>query len=104
MNIDARQLAAKPKKVGKKDGKDVMEVSTKGGLHLIVSAKDGGFETLGTGPHRAVARHIAKKRAPEIIWTELSKADHVELEHFEQHLPKYEALTSAIRRRQGDEE
>lgn len=103
MQIDAKQLAGKPKKVGKRDGKDVLEIATKGGLHMIVAPKDGSFETLGTGPHRAVARFIAKKKSPEIQWTSLEKADHIEPEFFQHLLPKYEAMTDAIRRRHGDE-
>lgn len=105
MQISRQQMAAKPKKVGKLDGKDVFHLPLKGGLHMIVGASDKGvgFETLGTGPHPAVARHIATKKHSDIQWTELNKADYVEFEHYENLLPKYEALTTAIRRRNGDE-
>lgn len=103
MQIDQAQLAGKPRKVGTRAGKPVMELATKGGLHLIVSSRDGRFETLGTGPHRAVARFIAKKKAPEIQWTDLSKADHIEPEHFMHLVPRYEALTQELRKAHGDE-
>lgn len=105
MQISRQQMASKPKKVGKLNGKDVFHLPLKGGLHMIVGAseKAAGFETLGTGPHPAVARHIAMKKQPDIMWTELNKADYVEPEHYQHLLPKYEAMTDAIRRRNGDE-
>jgi hypothetical protein len=97
MNITANQIVKK-KKVGHTEkGEPVFELATKGGLNLIISGKaGGGFETLGTGPHRAVARHIAEKYK-SIVWTELSKADPCELEDFEQQLPKYQSITEQLR-------
>jgi hypothetical protein len=95
--IKANQLAYK-KQVGKtKKGTPVWELATKGGLHLIVKAQDGNFETLGTGPHRAIARHIADQHEPEIAWTELSKSDHLDYVVIEPLLPKYEKLTAEMR-------
>lgn len=100
MNLTAEHIASK-KKIGQLNGKPVIELVTTGGLHMVVTASGGGFETLGTGPHRAVARHIAMKRERDIMWTELSKSDHVDIEHFEWCLPRYEALTDRIRSEQG---
>lgn len=102
MDIPTEQIAYK-KKVGKLDGNPVIELATTGGLHLVVTARGGKVETLGTGPHRAVARHIAKKRQPEIQWTELAKADHVEEVYMTPVLPKYEALTLEMRKLEGSE-
>jgi hypothetical protein len=110
MNIDAKQLASKPKKVGKWGDRDVLAVATKGGFHVVGAVKAGGaFETLGTGPHPAVARAVANKLVSKsneaaITWTELTKADHVAPEHFSHLLPKYEAITNAMRRMSGFEE
>lgn len=101
MDIREEEVAYK-KKVGKLDGHPVIEVGLKGGLHLLFHAKNGKIETLGAGPHRAVARHIAKKKTEDKIeFTDLSKADHIEPEHFADVLPYYEALTDAMRERQG---
>lgn len=101
MEIRADEVEYK-KKVGKLNGQPVIEVGLRGGLHLIFAAKGGKFETLGAGPHRAVARFIAKKKTEDKIdWTDLAKADWVEPEHFALLLPKYEALTDAFRARQG---
>lgn len=96
MDISEKQLASK-KRVGKLGSSPVFELVTKGGLHLIVGTKGGKFETLGAGPHRAVARHIAKKREPEIDWNDLQKSDYVDPAHFQFVLPDYEVLTEQIR-------
>lgn len=95
MDISSEHLAYK-KKVGKIGDLPVWELATTGGLHLIVAMRGGRIETLGTGPHRAVARHIARKREPKLELTELSKSDHVDVEHFQILLPEYEALTDAF--------
>lgn len=97
MNLTTNQIDEKPKKVGDLRGRPVFHLRTKGGLHVLVMAKGASFETLGTGPHRAVARHIAQKHEPGIVWSELSKADHVNPESFQLILPKYEELTNALR-------
>lgn len=94
MQIDAKQIDEKPKKVGELRGQPVMHLRTKGGLHVMV--KSNG-QVLGTGPHHAVARHIAMKYEPDIVWTELSKADHVTADSYAMVLPKYEAITDDLR-------
>lgn len=97
MNIEAKQISEKPKKVGILKGKPVFQLRTKGGLYLLVLQKGASYETLGTGPHRAVARHIATQHEPEVVWSDLSKSDHVDIEAFELILPKYQELTDALR-------
>lgn len=94
--ISQDQIAYR-KKVGKLDGQPVMEIGLIGGLHLIAKAgTDGKAEILGAGPHRAVARHIALKRNPDIEFTELNKADHIEQIYFEDLLGRYEDLTDSL--------
>jgi len=78
----------------------VIELMTKGGLHMIITARGGKFETLGVGSHRAVARHIASQKA-DVVWTELSKADYVPPEDYTLLLTTYEAMTEQIRKAQG---
>jgi len=97
MNLDSNQLDQKPKKVGNLHGKPIFHVRTKGGLHVLVMQKAGSFEALGTGPHRAVARFIANKHEPDIVWQEMSKSDHVDEAAFAMVLPKYEQITDALR-------
>lgn len=104
MQIDAKQIDQKPKKVGSVNGKPVFHLRTKGGLHILVMQKGGSYETLGTGPHRAVARHIASRHEPDIVWDSLSKADHVDVSSFAMILPKYEQITEALRARDADDQ
>lgn len=94
IEIDESQLDGKPRKVGTLHGKPVMYFKTKGGFHLHVVMKSGAPEYIGTGSHAAVCRHVSKLREPDVIWTELSKSDHVELEHFQELVPGYEELTT----------
>lgn len=89
------------RRVGRIGNAPVIELATTGGLHLIVTARGGKGEVLGTGPHRAVARFIAKKREDKIEWTDLEKSDPVPYECFKDELPKYEAYTDSLRERQG---
>lgn len=97
MNIKPEEIEYK-KKVGRLGQSPVIEVGLKGGLHLIFAQRGGSFETLGAGPHRAVARFIAgKKSEGKVEWTDLNKADHIEPVFFEHLLPKYEAMTDAFR-------
>jgi hypothetical protein len=101
MDIRPEEVEYK-KKVGKVGQNPLIEVGLKGGLHLIFMAKNGKFETMGTGPHRAVARFIAGKKAEgKAEWTDLNKADHIEPAYFQHLLPKYESLTDAFRNAQG---
>lgn len=94
--IPASEIKYK-KRVGEDAGDPVHEIATVGGLHLIVAVRKKGTETLGIGSHRAVARHLATKKARALQWTELSKSEHVE-ERFIQHLiPKWDAVTEAQR-------
>lgn len=92
----------KYKKVVGSDGGDLVhEITTVGGLHLIIAARKKGTETLGVGSHRAVARYLAQKKAKALQWTELSKSEHVE-DRFIQHLlPKWELITDRCREREA---
>lgn len=95
MNISENEVAYK-RKVGLLKGCPVIEVGLKGGLHLIFARLNGKVETLGAGPHRAVARFIAKKRESEIEFTDLHKSDWVDPDHFGWLVPRYEAETDRI--------
>ena len=93
MNLTNAHIATK-KQIGTLKGRAVVEIVTTGGLHLIVMQKAGGVETLGAGPHRAVARWMAKKKQPELEITELSKAEYIAPEHFSHLIPEFEELVS----------
>lgn len=93
--LNAKLLASK-KRIGTLRGKPVIEFVTKGGLHLVVSDKDGKPEILGSGPHRCISRFIAEKREPDITFTELSKSDWLDLPSIMSVYDKYVALTDEL--------
>jgi hypothetical protein len=100
MNLTPDHIESK-KRIGTLGNSPVFELTTTGGLHLVVAARGGKeAEVLGTGPHRAVARFIAKKRNKDLEISELSKADHIEPIYFEHLLPKYEEITDLLSRRE----
>lgn len=96
MNIKAEHIAYK-KNIGKLDGRNVIEVATTGGLHLVLQVKNGQPDLLASGPHGAIARHIASKKEPNIVFTELSKADYMEPYLYMALIPEYERLTEQMR-------
>ena len=103
MQISDKHIASK-RVVGKLNGKDVMELVTTGGLYMNVLKTAGKPEVLSTGPHRAIARHIATKNASgEIHWSELSKGDHIDEADYAFLLPRYEQLTDYIRSLHSEE-
>ena len=74
------------------------EINTTGGLYLVLVAKsDGKVETLGTGPHRAIARHIAKMREGDLQITEIAKSATIEVSSFQHILPQWIATTEQFR-------
>jgi hypothetical protein len=108
--IDEKLLDGPPKKIGLQGKKPVYQFRTKGGLYIVGTPKknnSGGIEFLGSGPHRQVARiiaerNVAQKNEEDIVWTELSKSDHVDPDHFALILPEYEELTQKLRLANGD--
>lgn len=92
MEITNEHIATR-RKVGTLNKRPVIEIVTTGGLHLWVCAKSDGVQTLAAAPHRAVARHIAKKRHPDMIITELSKSDWIDPICFQHLLPEWEHTT-----------
>ncbi len=98
MKITTAQLAGKPEKIGELQGRPVMEMATKGGLHLVVTIKKNGTtETLGTGSSRALARYVARKMNPELKVTELAKSEDVPQIALGNAAPEYYSLTRRIR-------
>lgn len=95
MNIRPQEIEYK-KHIGNLKGRPVIEIGLKGGYHLVCAPKGNEVEYLGAGPHRAVARFIAKKRAPDMKITDLAKADHIEPEFFQHLVPAYEELTDQL--------
>lgn len=82
------------KEIGTLDGDVVQELGLSGGYHIICAMKKNGtVDYLGVGPHRAVARYMARKRRPSIqIIAELAKSEDYSLAHFAHLVPRYEAM------------
>lgn len=78
--ITANDIAYKHQ-VGRVGELPVWEVMTTGGLYLNLLGKNGKFDIVGTGSHRAISRFITEKKTNnKVVWTELSKADYVPVE------------------------
>ena len=110
MQVRAEEVEYK-KKVGKLGNAAVIQVGLKGGLHLVMVAKEGKLETLGAGPHPAVARFIAKKKSEDKIdFPALGAAIHsiklgtVDLKRLAQKHGDTEFLTDLIRKEMGTED
>ncbi len=98
MKITTAQLAGTPEKIGELDGRPVMEMATKGGLHLVVTIKkNGSTETLGTGSSRALARYVARKMNPELKVSALAKSEDAPAVALGNAAPEFFALTRRIR-------
>lgn len=97
------------KTVGKVGELPLFEVKTTGGLYMNILGKNGVFDIVGIGSHRAISRYITnKKLGNKVTWTELSKSDWVPYELIDPSLlQKYEAVTDdyadAFRKHQGIE-
>ena len=85
------------KTIGTLDGHPVVEVATKGGYHLVCQLRGRAIEYLGNGPHRAVARFIAKKHHRGLKITELSKSEDLDPATFMHMVPRYEREREIIR-------
>lgn len=98
MVIDNKQWTSAPKRIGHTDeGDEVFETVTKGGLVMVTArGKNAKMNTLGVGPHRAVARYVAKQRMGDKLQiTELSKSEG-SIAHSCQNLSEYLSLTERL--------
>lgn len=95
LDIDIKQLAEPPTKIGTVDSKPVIYAKTKGGYHLVFKNTPKGYQTLGVGNSKCMAMHIAEKRDPDVQWSELSKSEAVDMTSYKYIIPEYEKLTDA---------
>lgn len=87
--------------VGTLDGDPVLAVSYIGGLHVVAAVRKNRTDTIAIGPHRAIAKFLAKKAKPSIVWTGLSKSDDYPYAAYAHLVPKWDAISTEARRRQG---
>lgn len=87
-------------KVGTCGDAVVEACGTAGGLHLIeMRAPNGKREIIGAGSHRAVARHLAKRKCPDLVWTVLEKSADPQLSDFEDVLDFWQAVVNRVNAR-----
>lgn len=95
MNILPQEVANR-RIIGSLDGQDVYQIGLKGGLFILAKASKGQLEVIGSGPHRLVAQHVARKLHPRLIITELLKSEGVQEAHFIRQVPYYVELTNRL--------
>ena len=95
MDIRPQEIETK-KTIGTLDGHQVIELALKGGYHIVCALRGPKVDYLGVGPHRAVARFMARKRNAGLKITELSKSEDVDPSTFMDILPKYEKIRDAM--------
>jgi hypothetical protein len=97
VELEAKQLKDKPKKIGDLKGEPVYQVETKGGLFVVMAKNSTGRpRTLGVGPHPATARHIAERDNPDLSISELSKSEPLDLSILQQQVRECLWLTRRI--------
>lgn len=70
MKISSDQIENKSIAGKTKDGRPVVYIATKGGLHaFFMKDEDGSISSIGAAPHRAIAKFLAGKKA-DIEWKE----------------------------------
>lgn len=105
MDISPKDLRHQPKVVGKCGDDKLYELTTKGGLRAIARVKkaasgSSGFEFLGIGSHRALARHVAKSKNKDCEFQDdLAKSEYIDRDIFARHFEVYSWLTDRIRDR-----
>lgn len=103
MFIPSRQVSYR-RRVGSAGNRAIFAIGSIGGLHLIVAASRGGFETLGAGSHPGVARHVAKTHCDDLEFDDIQKSGQWNQDLFAEFIPAAEELTQQIRRAQGLED
>lgn len=98
MDLDSKQMQNKPKKIGMLGKEEAFYSMAKGGLGVVHTGLKNGKvgRILGIGGHPAIARHVAKKRNPELEITELSKSDVSVVAHSAEAVREYSALTDRM--------
>ena len=70
MKITSDQIEKKAIAGKTKDGRPVVYIATKGGLHaFFCKEEDGSIASIGAAPHKAIARFLAEKKA-DVAWAD----------------------------------
>lgn len=97
LSIPADQVKVK-RRVGHIGEDGCFLVGTKGGFNVVarVSKSSGKTTVLGCGSHAAIALHVAQKKEPNLVLTDLSKSDFVPTQAYIDRIPKWERITKAL--------
>jgi hypothetical protein len=96
MDIKLDDLEDKPKKIGTLEGNPVFQIQTKGGFNVIAAQKGAQFKIIGAASHQAIARHIAQKKEPTLVYESLQKSEAYPLYAFKDLIASYEDLTDQL--------
>lgn len=88
------------KKIGHLGEDSVYQIDTKGGLTLILVKTDESGEFIGAGSHPAMARYAAKKRKPDLVYSELAKS-YVDPSTFDAYLGQFDTLVDTLNKKLG---
>lgn len=94
--VTQEQLKDNPKKIGKTKNGVVYHMLTKGGLNIIMGKMTSGSRVLGCANHIAIARFLARKIDPDIVFDELSKSEDLPVEVFSHLVPFWEQYTQNV--------
>jgi hypothetical protein len=94
MNIPRNQISYR-KRIGSAGRHSLYGIGVIGGLHIV--ANDEG-EILGMGSHPLMARHIAKKHASDVTFSDMAKSEAIDPRDFADLLPHWESETDRIRK------
>ncbi len=83
-------------KCGTLHGSPVYMIRCIGGLFLCAVSKGGSFESIGLGPLPIVAKKIAERAEPDILWN-IAKSEELELRFYQDLLPEWEEATEQLR-------
>jgi hypothetical protein len=96
MKIPEKQILSK-KRVGTLHGHAIVELRTVGGLCLWAKAEPGkDTEILAAGPHPGLCRYLAEQKNPDIMVSELSKGDHIDIRSLQSLEAKYTQVTEQL--------
>jgi hypothetical protein len=97
-DVDENQLNY-VKNIGHIRKTPVYEFSFVGGLFLLVEGDKKNDPIIGIGPHRAVARWMAKQKHTDFEITELSKSDDLDINIVTELSKKFEHLLQEFNKR-----
>jgi hypothetical protein len=87
--------------IGWLEGQPVYSVETTGGYSMVLALRSNGrLDPIGVGPHPGVAKGIAKKREPKLIFSQLAKAD-MDVDSNGRIFQRYEEFTVHFRATRG---